>query len=370
MSTIGATLAEALAWLRAGRPVALASVVEVEGSAPFEPGATMAVDAGGAVEGSVTGGCVESAVAEAAIALLAGEEQLRMLRFGISDELAGSVGLTCGGTVHIAVRRLGDGDRSLLARLVEAEAAKLPAAVATVLDGPAAGEVVAVFGADQAGDLAASPELERHVRREIAGMLRQGTSGVRRYGADGSRLGSEEVRVFFHVRGAPPRLLIVGAVDFSAALAPLAAAIGFEVTICDARPAFSGSARFRRAAQVVTCWPQEAIERFGLGPRDALLVFSHDPKFDEPALLAALQTEAGYIGALGSRRTVADRHRRLAESGAGEADLERIHSPAGLDIGARDAEETAISILAEILAVRSGRSGGPLREAQGPIHAR
>ncbi len=370
MSALGETLTQALTWLREGRRVALATVVEVEGSAPFEPGATMAIDGAGAVEGSVTGGCVESATAESAVDLLAGPKRLRVLRFGVSDELAGSVGLTCGGIVHIAVRRLEEDDERLLALLAEAEAANRAVATATLLDGPGAGSVLALCNGEELGAVGADPELMRHVRREIAGMLRRGTGGIRRYGADGTRLGSEEVRVFFAVRGAPPQLLIVGAVDFSAALAPLAAAIGFEVTICDARPSFTESARFSRSARVLTCWPQEAIEELALGSQDALLVCSHDPKFDEPALLAGLQTHVGYVGALGSRRTAADRHRRLAAAGATAADLERIHSPAGLDIGARDAEETAVSILAEILAVRNGRDGGPLREAEGPIHAR
>jgi xanthine dehydrogenase accessory factor len=153
-----------------------------------------------------------------------------------------------------------------------------------------------------------------------------------------------------------------------AALAPFASQIGYEVTIIDARDRFARSARFSSAAQVVVSWPQDVMRDLDLGPRDAVLVFTHDPKFDEPALLAALRTNAGYIGALGSRQTAADRETRLRRAGASDADIARIHAPCGLDIGSRTAEETAVSVLAEIIASRAKRAGAPLREGRGPIH--
>jgi xanthine dehydrogenase accessory factor len=360
-SVVDTTLEAALRWLREGRAVALATLFEADGSSPFAPGATMVVDAEGNVEGSVTGGCVESAVTEEATDLLRGDGGLRTLRYGISDELAGSVGLMCGGVVQIAVRALGAGDAEMLAALLEARGAGTAAATATVLDGDGAGEVLAVVGGEVVRGLDRAADVE--------GMLAQGLSGVRHYGADGARMGAE-IRVFVDSRGTAPRLVVFGAVDFAAALAPAAAGLGYRVTICDAREPFVRSERFRTAAEVVVRWPQDLLPELSLGPRDAVLVFTHDPKFDEPALLAALRSEAGYIGALGSRRTAADRERRLRAAGAADADIKRIYSPCGLDIGARSPEETAISVLAEIVAVRSDRGGAPLRAQRGPIHAR
>jgi len=275
--------------------------------------------------------------------------------------------LTCGGIVHVGLRELDRNGAEVLAAVLAAEREGDAVAVATVLDGPGAGGSLAVSGAGRVGRLASGGELEPHLVREVEGMLTQGISGVRRYGADGVRLGNE-VRVFIDSHSPPARIVIFGAVDFAAALAPPAAALGFAVTICDARAAFAGSSRFSESARVVVGWPEDLLAAEELGPRDAILVFTHDRKFDEPALLGALRTGVGYIGALGSRRTVADRTERLLGAGATEAELARICSPAGLDIGARDPEETALSILAEIVAVRNGRGGGQLRQARGPIH--
>lgn len=206
-------------------------------------------------------------------------------------------------------------------------------------------------------------------RKRGRGVLDQGRSTLRRYGEDGATLG-RAVRVFFAVHAPAPRLAIVGATDFSAALAPIAGALGWAVSICDARAAFARADRFARAADVTVAPPGPWVAAQRLGPPDALLVFSHDPKHDEPALLSALAGEAGFIGALGSRRTVADRAARLLAAGATPAQLRRLHSPCGLDIGARTPEETAISVLAEILSTRSTRTGAPLRETDQPIHAR
>ena len=191
--------------------------------------------------------------------------------------------------------------------------------------------------------------------REARGLLDEGKTTVRRFAADGATLGNE-LRVHIRSYAPPPRMFIVGAIDFSAALAPFAAQIGYEVTICDARDRFARSSRFSSAAHVSVGWPQEVMRDVELGPRDAVLVFTHDPKFDEPALIAALRTNAGYIGALGSRQTTIDRERRLRRAGADEADIARIHAPCGLDIGSRTAEETAVSVLAEIIASRANRA--------------
>jgi xanthine dehydrogenase accessory factor len=191
---------------------------------------------------------------------------------------------------------------------------------------------------------------------------------IRRYRSDGAMMG-DDLRVFVQSFATAPRMIIFGAIDFSAALAPLARELGYDVTICDARQPFLESGRFSRAAQVVNDWPDRYLAGQLLGERDAVLVFTHDPKFDEPALIAALHSGAGYIGALGSRRTQADRRRRLAEAGISSERLDRIVGPCGLDIGAATPMETAVSILAEIISRRAHRSGSPLTETSGSIRS-
>jgi xanthine dehydrogenase accessory factor len=228
---------------------------------------------------------------------------------------------------------------------------------------------MAVLADRVVGTLAHSGLLDDNVARDARGFLDEGRSTVRRYSARGETMGSD-LRVAIQAYATPPQMVIVGAIDFSAALARLAGEIGFRVTICDARAPFAASPRFTEHAEVVLDWPDRYLPTRTLGPRDAVLVFSHDPKFDEPALLAALASGAGYIGALGSRRTHEDRSARLRAAGAGEDDLARISSPCGLDVGARTPAETAVAILGEILALRAGRSGGRLAGADGPIHAR
>jgi xanthine dehydrogenase accessory factor len=367
-----------LGWLRDGRRVAEGLLVASDGSSPLQPGASMLVDGDGAIEGSVSGGCVESAVAQEAMALLAGDGAPRLRRYGISDELAGTVGLTCGGTVEILVHPLHGADEDTTAAVLQARTEGRPCALATVVDGPLAGAklalvddaVVGRLARESAGlDPAAVALLEHSLARDLHGMVGQGRSALRRYGADGSTLG-REVRVFVAVDAPPPRMAVVGATDFSAALAPLAGALGWAVTICDARSAFARADRFARAADVVVAPPGPWVAEQQLGPADALLVFSHDPKHDEPAILAALAGEAGFIGALGSRRTAQDRDARLRAAGATAEQLQRLHSPCGLDVGARTPEETAVSVVAEILAFRAGRSGTPLRQTVAPIHPR
>ena len=192
---------------------------------------------------------------------------------------------------------------------------------------------------------------------------------MRRYSEKGETMGSA-LRVAIQAFASPPRMVVFGAIDFSSALAKSAGELGYAVTIVDARRAFALSPRFSEHAEVVISWPGEYLAAQALGPRDAVLVFSHDPKFDEPALVAALRSGAGYIGALGSRRTHSEREQRLRAAGVDEQGLARISSPCGLDVGARTPAETAIAVLGEILALRAQRAGGRLTEASGPIHAR
>jgi xanthine dehydrogenase accessory factor len=368
---VNATQDTAITWLREERRFVQALLVEVEGSAPLPVGAMMLIDEHGNIEGSITGGCVEGAVVQEAEEIMGGSAPgpAKLVTYGISDELAGTVGLMCGGIVHILIHEL-SGDTGDLERMaLQEHAAGHPVAVATLLDGPTAGSRLAVVEDRIVGSLGWGELLDRNVGREAQGLLEEGKTTVRRFGADGATLG-DDLRVHIRAYAPPPQMFIFGAIDFSAALAPFAAQIGYQVTISDARHRFVRSSRFSESANVTVAWPQDALREVELGPRDAVLVFTHDPKFDEPALLAALRTDAGYIGALGSRQTTADRERRLREAGATDADLARIHAPCGLDIGSRTAEETAVSVLAEIIAARAQRAGTPLRLTSGPIHGR
>jgi len=217
------------------------------------------------------------------------------------------------------------------------------------------------------GSLGVTDLLDRSVERDAHGQLDEGLSRVRRYGAGGEVMGAE-LAVYIQAFSTQPRMVIFGAIDFSAEMAKLASEVGYSVTICDARGPFVNSPRFSQAAEVVVDWPDRYLQGQELGARDVVLVFTHDAKFDEPALIATLATDAGYVGALGSRRTQERRVERLREAGLDEQSIERIHAPCGLDVGARTPVETAVSILAEVIAVRTGRGGESLRDTSGPIH--
>ena len=357
----------ALGWLEEGRRVVAATLVEAIGSSPLDPGAEMLVDDSGRIEGTVTGGCVEGALVEEATAVLAGAPP-RVATYGISDEQAVGVGLMCGGTVRVFVHELTP-HAAALREVHEAIEAQRPVALATLLDGPGAGAKLAVTEDGVVGGLGVTELLDDGVARDARGFLDEGRSMVRSYSARGEVMGAD-LRVAIQAFATPPSMVVFGAIDFSAALAPIASEIGYRVTIVDAREAFARSPRYGRHAEVVVDWPDRYLAGRELGPRDAVLVFTHDPKFDEPALIAALASGAGYVGALGSRRTHADRTERLRRAGVSEEDLRRISSPCGLDVGARTPAETAIAVLGEILALRAHRGGGRLADASGPIHPR
>jgi xanthine dehydrogenase accessory factor len=353
-------------WLRDGRRVVAGTLVGVDGSAPLDVGASVYIDEHGTIEGSVTGGCVESAVAGTALDMLEERGAPKLVTYGISDELAGTVGLMCGGIVHIFIHEISDGARHSVLAWLDALAEERPAALATLLDGEHAGEKLFVTAEESLGTLHDGALLERNVAQEARGLTVQGRSTVRSFGEDGASLGSG-LRVHIAANAEPPRMVIFGAIDFASALAPLAKGLGYRVTIADPRRAFLDSPRFSFAAETVAAWPQAVLDGVTLGPRDAVLVFTHDPKLDVPAVRAALGTDAGYVGALGSRRTTEDRSARLREEGVDEEALARVHAPCGLDIGASTVEETAVAILAEIIAHRTGRTGASLRDASGPI---
>jgi len=353
-------------WVRDGRRFVLATLIETVGSAPLDPGAVMLVDADGSIEGNVTGGCVEGALVEEAAQVLAGGPPA-VRTYGISDDEALGVGLMCGGTVSVFLAEPAGEARATLGHALAAVVEGRPAAVATLLDGPSAGARMAMADGKTAGGLGVSELLDRSVERDLRGMLDQGLTGIRRYGAGGEQLGAE-LRVYVQSYASPPEMVIFGAIDFSAAVARLATDLGYAVTIVDARSAFAQSPRFAADAEVVVDWPDRYLGGRELGARDVVLVFTHDPKFDEPALTAALASGAGYVGALGSRRTHALRVERLRAAGVAQEDIDRIAAPCGLDIGARTPAQTAISVLAEIIASHTGRTGEPLSETSVPIH--
>lgn len=250
-----------------------------------------------------------------------------------------------------------------------------PVALATVVDGPHPGAKLLV-GPEVDPPLGTmhDPDLDRVVARDARAELESGFTVTRHYGLHGEA-NEDAVTVFIESFAPPPRMVIFGAVDFTAALARVAKILGYKVTVCDARPVFATAARFPMADNVVVDWPNRHIEAVEaenpLGPRDAICVLTHDPKFDVPAIMSALKTRVGYLGAMGSRRTHSQRSARLRQAGASDADLDKVMAPIGLDIGARTPEETAVSICAEIIALRAAPNGKPvpsLRDTEGPIH--
>jgi xanthine dehydrogenase accessory factor len=244
-----------------------------------------------------------------------------------------------------------------------------PAVLVTVVEGPGTGDKLLLVEGEPTLGALADPDLDRVVRRDAAAALAAATTSVRRYGAHGEA-NEDAVLVFFESYAPPPRLIIFGAVDFTAALTRVGKVLGYHVTVCDAREVFATPARFPLADEIVVDWPHRHLERIGasLGPRDAVCVLTHDVKFDVPAIVAALRTEVGYLGAMGSRRTTEQREERLRAEGVTDDDLARLMAPIGLDLGARTPEETAVAICAEIIAQRTGRAAPSLRTGEGPIH--
>jgi xanthine dehydrogenase accessory factor len=245
-----------------------------------------------------------------------------------------------------------------------------PVALATVVDGINLGAKLLVEPAATPLGTLGDPDLDRVVARDALGELAAARSGIRHYGPQG-QANQTDLAVFVESHAPPPRMVIFGAVDFTAALCRVAKVLGYHVTVCDARAVFATWARFPHADEVVVDWPQRVLDELGhlLGPSDAVCVLTHDPKFDVPAIQGALATEVGYLGVMGSRSTHDRRLVRLAEEGVDDqAELARIRAPIGLDLGGRTPEETAVAICAEIITARTGHDGRPLHTATGPIH--
>ncbi|QGN50848.1 XdhC family protein [Micromonospora sp. WMMD558] len=363
-------LGDLLDWWRADQPVAMATVVGTWHSAPRPPGAAMLVGPDGTAVGSVSGGCVEAAVYDLGLAVTESGAP-RLARYGVSDDDAFEVGLTCGGTIEIFVERVDRASYPELDQVAEAIAAGRPVAVATLVRGDAdrLGRRLVVWPDRVAGGLG-SRRLDDAVTDDVRGMVAAGRTGPLRYGSDGERLG-DELTVFVASFTPPPRMIVFGAIDFAAALARTGDFLGYRVTVCDARPVFATARRFP-GAEVVVDWPHRyltgEIDAGRVDPRTVVCVLTHDPKFDVPALRVALGHPFAYVGAMGSRRTHTDRVARLRAEGVSPEQLARLASPIGLDLGARTPEETAVSIAAEIIGARWGGTGHRLSELDGSIH--
>ena len=359
-------------WWAHGRPVALATVVGTFRSAPRQPGASMLVGPDGEAVGSVSGGCVEGAVYELGQQVL-GDSRPVLQRYGVSDDDAFAVGLTCGGIIDLFVEKVDRESFPQLGDVAEAIAKEQPVAVATVLAGPPerVGTRLVVWP-DRVDGTTGSARLDDAVLDDARGLLDAGRNATLHYGVDGQRRG-EGLDVFVEAFAPPPRMIVFGAIDFAAAVARIGSFLGFRVTVCDARPVFATASRFPGANEVVVEWPHRylaAEEQAGrIDRRTVLCVLTHDPKFDVPLLEVALRLpEVAYIGAMGSRRTHDDRRARLLDRGVTEAELARMSSPIGLDLGARTPEETAVSIAAEMIAAHWGGGGTRLADREGPIH--
>lgn len=361
-------------WSVQGRDFALATVMRVNGSAPREAGAALAVDAAGTVVGSVSGGCVEGAVYEACQEALL-TRRTSVEHYGYTAEDAFAVGLSCGGEIDILVTPVVAGSvlHGLLGAALRLILAGEAVALARVVHGP--GDLVGramLIRADGScrGDLGV-PGLDRTAVAQSLAMIQAGRTGLVELGAEGSQCG-EPVTLLVEAGTKPPRMIVFGAVDFAAALAEVAAYLGFHVTVCDARPVFATPARFPHADRVVVDWPDRYLgaeaEAGRLDGRTALCVLTHDAKFDIPLLERALRLPVAYVGAMGSRRTHAARQEQLRQAGLDERELGRLRSPIGLDLGSRTPRETALSIAAEIVADRYRAAGGHLAETSRPIH--
>jgi xanthine dehydrogenase accessory factor len=370
-------LGDLVDWWRSGATVGMGTVVATWKSAPRQAGAAMLVGPDGSAVGSVSGGCVEGAVYDLAKTVV-DDASPALQRYGVSDDDAFAVGLTCGGILDVFVEPISIETFPELGEVADDIAAERPVAVATVVEHPDSSRVgrrliVRPEGAASAvaGDLG-DARANDAVADDARGLLAAGRNGLLTYGPQGQRRG-EGMRVFCASYAPKPRMLVFGAIDFAAAVARLGSFLGYRVTVCDARPVFATAARFPDVDEVIVDWPhrylQGQVDADAIDSRTVMCVLTHDPKFDVPLLEVALRLpDVAYIGAMGSRRTHDDRLARLREAGLTDDELSRLSSPVGLDLGARTPEETAVSIAAEIIALRWGGAGERLSVLSGRIH--
>ena len=318
-------MTEVKAWLEEGDPVAVATVISTWGSAPRPAGSRMAISQSGKIAGSVSGGCLEGEVFEQAQAILKGKPA-NLVHYGVSDDLAWTVGLSCGGEVDVLIEPLAQVHRDLMAAL-EAER---PVVLKTDV-GPAPGARQLLTAAD--------PAMTNLLDRDTP--LRQ--EGV-----------------FLEPFPRPPELFIFGGSHVAIPLTRLASALGFRVTVVDARSKFADRERFPEARRVIHAWPDDVLKELPMDGSTYVVILTHDPKFDDPTITAALRGRPRYIGAIGSKKTHRERVARLTAAGVSASEIERVHAPIGLDLGAQTAEETALAILSQMVAVRHGKQGGPM----------
>ena len=369
-------LTELLESWEAGDTVGMATVVQSIRSAPRPPGASMLVVADGTVSGSVSGGCVEGAVYELAQEVVA-DRTPALQRYGFSDDEAFAVGLTCGGIIDVFVEPVSQDTFPELADIAADIRGGKPVAVATVIEHPDAswlGRRLIVRPDTVQGSLGLT-RADDAVADDVGGLLAAGSTSILTYGPQGERMDTG-MRVFVNSFQPQPRMIVFGAIDFAAAVARQGAFLGYHVTVCDARPVFTTNARFPQADEVVVSWPhhylQKELDAKRIDNRTVICVLTHDPKFDVPVLDLALRIDGdrrpAYIGAMGSRVTHDDRLLRLREVGLTDEDLARLSSPIGLDLGGRTPEETAVSIAAEIIALRWGGGGDRLSAIDRRVH--
>ncbi|HEY6422394.1 MAG TPA: XdhC/CoxI family protein [Pseudonocardiaceae bacterium] len=365
-------LDELVAQWRQGKPTAVGTVVSTFRSAPRPAGAAMLVTSDEQAVGSVSGGCVEGAVFELGQQVL--EDDIPVLqRYGVSDDDAFTVGLTCGGILDVFVEKVDPVTFPELDEIATSVAEKEPVAVATVVAHPDAERIGlrVVIWPDRHTGTFGSARADEAVIDDVRGALAAGRTVTLHYGSDGERRG-EGMDVFVNSMAPSPRMLVFGAIDFASAMARLGVFLGYHVTVCDARPVFATKSRFPDAHEVVVNWPhrylRDEIDAGRIDQRTVITVLTHDPKFDVPVLVAALGLDVAYIGAMGSRNTHEDRDARLRAAGVTDEQLSRLASPIGLDLGARTPEETAVSIAAEIISLRWGGRTTRLADLEGPIH--
>lgn len=367
-------LPELMRWWEAGETVGVATVVATFRSAPRPAGASMLLGPDASAVGSVSGGCVEGAVYELAGEVVTSGAPV-LERYGVSDDDAFAVGLTCGGILDVYVEKVSRETFPELGEIAADIDAGRPVALATVIEHPdpaVLGRHLVVRPGEPLSASLGSSRMDDAIHDDALGLLATGSAATLTYGTDGERRG-EGMRVFVWGFAPKPRMLVFGAIDFAAAVARVGSFLGYHVTVCDARPVFATASRFPDADEVVVDWPHRylraEVEAGRVDARTVLTVLTHDPKFDVPLLEVALRLpEVAYVGAMGSRRTHEDRLERLREVGLGEEEIARLHSPIGLDLGARTPEETAISIAAEIIAGRWGGTGERLAATTGRIH--
>ncbi len=357
---------ELLPSFNSGKPFVLATVTRTWNSAPRPVGAAMALLDSGEVIGSVSGGCVEGAIHEVSLEVMK-TRQSQSVTYGVSDDNAYAVGLTCGGTIEIFIQYIDSATFPELADIASFIEKEKAFALATLIHAEGRiGARIILTKSDANGTLGNS-QLDYAAIEGARALLKHGTTKTLKFGTNGENR-MDDVSIFIESFSPAPRMIIFGAIDFAAAVARIGKFMGYYVIVCDARALFATKRRFPDADEVIIDWPHRYLPKVEVDETTVICVLTHDPKFDVPVLEIALRTSAGYVGAMGSRRTHEDRLVRLREIGMTEAEISKLKSPIGLDLGGRTPEETAISIAAEIISNQVGGTNQPLTSGIESIH--